>query len=81
MLFRYGLRRKCAKACLDVTHKLVTVCTGPARYDPFNTLSGGQQAMAALALSLAVAKVFPCSIAIYDEIDANVCSFALVRAG
>jgi chromosome segregation ATPase len=38
----------------------------------FNTLSGGQQAMAALALSLAISNVFPCSLAIYDEIDANV---------
>ena len=52
----------------------LSTLTGPGRYVPFGTLSGGQQALAALALSLAISSVFPCALAIYDEIDANVCT-------
>jgi chromosome segregation ATPase len=37
----------------------------------FNDLSGGQKAVAALALSLAINDVFPSAIYLFDEIDAS----------
>jgi chromosome segregation protein len=39
------------------------------KWRPFSTLSGGQQALAALALSFALQAAFPSPFYFFDEID------------
>jgi chromosome segregation ATPase len=50
---------------------VVIFCKTEGTWKPFSNLSGGQQAIAACALSLSFQFISPCPIFFYDEIDAS----------
>ena len=51
------------------------------RWRPFNSLSGGQQALATLALSFAMQAAFPASFYFFDEIDSALDAPTAKRVG
>ena len=50
-----------------------------APWRPFQSLSGGQQALAALALSFALQRIFPSPFYVFDEVDCALDGIAAAR--
>ncbi|GAX80032.1 hypothetical protein CEUSTIGMA_g7471.t1 [Chlamydomonas eustigma] len=57
------------KLLLFTTGITLNVRPDSHKWRPFNILSGGQQAMAALAVSFAFQSAFPCPFYFFDEVD------------
>ena len=62
------LRRPCCPPCPPPPPRPLLTPFHPSRWRPFPTLSGGQQALASLALAFAMQSAFPSPFCFFDEV-------------